>query len=242
MPSFVIYARVSTEDGQDNAAQVRACQTYAELHGYTVHQVYGDHASAVNFRGRKAWRTMLTDLKRWAPRTRPKRVLAYALDRVVRSLIDYVNVTKQLKKLDVALVTADGTLGELGAEGDPYREAMAGFLAVFAELERKVIVRRTRDGITNAQAKGVKFGRPRRAIDWKAWEALPAGLSSRQRARAPGVPPATLLAAERRRAEKGVLSGGPEQIATTRPSTGASKPVPFASPPDDAEYGTEEEA
>ena len=72
MPSVVIYARVSTEEGQDTAAQVRTCQAYAEVHGYTEQQVYEDHASAVNFRGRKAWRTMLTDLKRWAPRTRPK--------------------------------------------------------------------------------------------------------------------------------------------------------------------------
>ena len=161
---------------------------------------------------------------------------------MVRSLVDYVNISEQLKKLDVALVTADGTLGEIGAEGAPYREAMAGFLAVFAELERKVIVRRTRDGIANAQAKGVQFGRPRRSIDWTAWEALPEGLSSRQRARALGVPPATLQAAERRRTEKGVLPGGPEQIATTHPPAGAPEPFPFASPPDDAEYGTEEEA
>ena len=242
MPSVVIYARVSTEEGQDTAAQVRVCQEYAERHGYTLHQVYEDHASATNFRGRKAWRTMLADLKRWAPRTRPKGVLAYALDRVVRSLIDYVNVTEQLKALDVDLVTVDGTLGEIGEGGDPYREAMAGFLAVFAELERKVIVRRTRDGIKNAQAKGVQFGRPRREIDWAAWEALPEGLSTRQRAKALGVPPATLQAAERRRTEKGVLSGGSEQVGAATPGTGAPNPFPFASPPDGAEYGTEEEA
>ena len=242
MPSVLIYARVSTEDGQDTAAQVRTCRAYAELRGYTVQKVYEDYASAINFRGRREWRTMLADLKRWAPRTRPKGILAYALDRVVRSLIDYVNVTEQLKKLDVALITADGTLGEIGAEGDPYREAMAGFLAVFAELERKVIVRRTRDGIANAQAKGIKFGRPRRAIDWKAWEELPVGLSSRQRARALGVPPATLLKAERRRTEKGVLPGGPDQIPAHLPPEGAPKVFPFASQPDGAEYGTEEEA
>ena len=242
MPSVVIYARVSTEDGQDTAAQVRICRAYADLRGYTVQQVYEDHASAVNFRGRREWRTMLADLKRWAPRTRPKGILAYALDRVVRSLIDYVNVTEQLKALDVDLVTVDGTLGEIGAGGDPYREAMAGFLAVFAELERKVIVRRTRDGIANAQAKGVRFGRPRREIDWEAWEALPEGLSTRQRAKALGVPPATLQAAERRRTEKGVLSGGSEQIGAAAPGTGAPNPFPFAPPPDDAENDTEEEA
>ena len=111
MASVVIYARVSTEEGQDTAAQVRACREYAERHGYTVHQVYEDHASAVNFRGRKAWRTMMADLKRWHPRTRPKAILAYALDRVIRSMLDYVNITEQLKTLDVALVTADGDTG-----------------------------------------------------------------------------------------------------------------------------------
>ena len=207
-----------------------------------MHRVYEDHASATNFRGRKAWRAMLADLKRWAPRTRPNGMLAYALDRVVRSLIDYVNVTEQLKALGVDLVTVDGTLGEIGEGGDPYRDAMAGFLAVFAELERKVIVRRTRDGIKNAQAKGVKFGRPRREIDWEAYDALPEGLSTRQRAKALGVPPATLQAAERRRTEKGVLSGGSEQVGAAAPGTGAPNPFPFASPPDDAEYDAEEEA
>ena len=230
MPSVVIYARVSTEDRQDTAAQVRTCRAYAQGRGYTVQQVYEDHASATNFRGRTAWRTMLADLRRWAPRTRPKGVLAYALDRVVRSLIDYVHITEQLKGLDVALVTADGTLGELGAEGDPYREAMAGFLAVFAELERKVINRRTRDGIANAQAKGVRFGRPRRGIDWGAWAALPPGLSLRQRAGALGVPPSTLQAAERRRTEKGVLNGEPEQLGLPGSGTGARKPNGFNTP------------
>ena len=52
MASVVIYARVSTEDGQDTAAQIRACREYAERHGYTMRQVYEDHASATNFRGR----------------------------------------------------------------------------------------------------------------------------------------------------------------------------------------------
>ena len=221
MPSVVIYARVSTEEGQDTTSQVRVCREYAERSGYRVHQVFEDYASAVNFRGRKAWRTMLADLKRWHPRARPSGVLIYALDRAARSLLDYVNIVEQLKALDVVLVAADDTLGKLGDAGDPYREAMAGFLAVFAQLERKLIVRRTRDGIANAQAKGVQFGRPRREIDWESWEALPEGLSIRRRAKALGVPPATLQAAERRRTEKGVQSDGASQIDAPSPGTGA---------------------
>lgn len=242
MPSVVIYARVSTEEGQDTETQVGVCKAFADRSGYSVMQVYEDRASALNFRGRKAWRAMLADLKRWHPRTRPKGVLVYALDRAARSLLDYVNIVEALKGLGVVLVSADGTLGELGEEGDPYREAMAGFLAVFAQLERKLIVRRTRDGIANAKAKGVQFGRPRREIDWEAWEALPEGLSIRQRAAALGVPPATLQAAERRRIEKGVESGASEQISVTGPGTGAPNGNGFSTHADAAEDGTEVEA
>ena len=239
MASIVVYARVSTEDGQDTASQVRVCRKYAERHGYTVHQIYEDYASAVNFRGRKAWRAMLADLKRWHPRTRPKGVLIYALDRAARSLLDYVTIKEQLRLLDVDLVAADDTLGQIGEEGGPYREMIEGFLALFAQLERRIIVRRTRDGIANAQAKGVQFGRPRREIDWAAWEALPEGLSIRRRAKALGVPPATLQAAERRRTERGVLSGGSEQVGAATPGTGAPNPDGFGAPPDYADNGIE---
>ena len=232
MPRVCIYARISVEDGgQDTAAQVRACQAYAEAHGYAVQQIYEDRASAVNFRGRKAWRAMLADLRRWAPRQRPKAVLAFALDRVVRSLIDYANVTEQLKALNVDLVTVDGVLGDIGE--DPFRETMAGMVAIFAQLERKVAVVRVRSGIANAKAKGVKFGRPRREMDWKAWDALPAGLSTRQRAAALGVPLSTLQAAERRRSEKGVLDGGFAQL----------RPVPNGrGVPEANGFGTEDQA
>ena len=79
-------------------------------------------------------------------------------------MLDYVNITEQLKTLDVALVTADGTLGEIGDPGDPYREFMAGVLALFAQLERKIIIRRTRDGIKptrrpRASSSGAHVGR-----------------------------------------------------------------------------------
>lgn len=65
MPSVLIYARVSTggDDGQDTGAQLRACQEYAERRGYTVREVYEDHAFATNFRDRTAWRRMMADLK-----------------------------------------------------------------------------------------------------------------------------------------------------------------------------------
>lgn len=160
---------------------------------------------------------MMADLKKAAPRTRPKGVVVFALDRAIRSLMDYVTISEQLKALAVDLVAIDGTLGEVGAEGDPYREAMIGFLAVFAELERKVIVRRTLAGLANAKARGVKLGRREREIDWTEHSRLPAGLSLRQRAKQLEIPPSTLRAAEQRRSENGVASGGVEHVPEYRP-------------------------
>ena len=206
MPSIVIYARVSTDGGgQSTEMQLHTCREHATVHGYTIKATYEDHASAVDLRGRRRWRAMMDDLARWAPRQRPHYVLAYALDRVARSLIDYVTITQQLKALGVAIVTVDGTLGALGEDGNPYREAMAGMAAVFAELERKVIVARVRSGVANARAKGKRLGRPAREIDWQAYDALPEGLSWAQRAGALGVPITTLRSAVLRRAEIGVV-------------------------------------
>lgn len=198
MPSVVVYARISTTEGRQHlSTQVRACKRYAETQGYTVRQVYQDEAGATDYGRRTAWRQMLKDLSRWHPRQRPQAVVAFALDRFIRSVRDYVDTQARLGALGVALVTVDGVAGGIGQEGDEYRTLQLHILAAFAEFERALIRRRVKTGVDRARAEGKRLGRPYTAIDWEAWAALPPGLSERQRAQALGVARSTLIRAEK---------------------------------------------
>ena len=206
MPSVVVYGRISTHEGRQHlATQLHACREFAIKRGYKVTETYTDEASATDYRRRTAWRRMLADLERWQPRQRPKAIIAFALDRVIRSVRDYVDTQDSLRKLGVAFVTIDGTTGDLNTDGDVYRDLQLNILAAFAQFERDLIRKRVQAGVDRARAENKHLGRPQTAIDAVAWANLPPGLSLRQRAAALGVSRSTLGRAER----SGVLSQNP---------------------------------
>ena len=206
MASVVVYGRISTHEGRQHlATQLHACGEYAVKRGYKVTETYTDEASATDHRRRTSWRRMLADLARWQPRQRPKAVIAFALDRVIRSVRDYVDTQDHLSKLGVALVTIDGATGDLDEEGSIYRDLQLNILAAFAQFERDLIRKRVQAGVNRARAENKPLGRPQTVIDATAWANLPPGLSLRQRAAALGVSRSTLSRAER----SGALSHNP---------------------------------
>ena len=201
MASVVVYGRISTHEGRQHlATQLHACEEYAIQRGYKVLATYTDEASATDYRRRTAWRRMLGDLERWQSRQRPKAIIAFTLDRVIRSVRDYVDTQDSLRKLGVALVTIDGATGDLNTDGDAYRELQLNILAAFAQFERDLIRKRVQAGVDRARAENKPLGRPQTAIDAVAWANLPPGLSLRQRATVLGVSRSTLGRAERSRA------------------------------------------
>ena len=206
MASVVVYARISTHEGRQHlATQLHACAEYAIKRGYKVIETYTDEASATDYRRRTSWRRMLADLARWQPRQRPKAIIAFALDRVIRSVRDYVDTQESLRELGVALVTIDGATGDLDTEGDVYRDLQLNILAAFAQFERDLIRKRVQAGVDRARADGKPLGRPQKAINAAAWANLPPGLSLRQRAAVLDVSRSTLGRAER----SGALSQNP---------------------------------
>ena len=177
MPS-VVYGRISTHEGRQHlATQLHACGEFAIKRGYKVTETYTDEASATDYRRRTAWRRMLADLERWQPRQRPKAIIAFALDRVIRSVRDYVDTQDSLRKLGVALVTIDGATGDLNTDGDVYRDLQLNILAAFAQFERDLIRKRVQAGVDRARAENKPLGRPQVAIDATAWANLPTGAS-----------------------------------------------------------------
>lgn len=78
------------------------------------------------------------------------------LDRLSRSVVQFGDLLERSRSKGWALV-----IGDLGVDTTtPMGEAMAGMVAVFAQLERRRISERTKEGLAVARAKGKRLGSP----------------------------------------------------------------------------------
>ncbi len=94
-------------------------------------------------------------------------IIVSKLDRLSRSLLDFAYLMALANKEGWNIVALDLNL-DLST---PAGKLMAGILAVFAQFERDVISQRTKDGLAEKRAQGVRLGRPR-TIDDELLEAI----------------------------------------------------------------------
>lgn len=81
----------------------------------------------------------------------------YRLDRLSRSVLDFCTIVEAAVAEGWRLRVQD--CPEIDPES-PFGEAMLGMLAVFAQLERRLISQRTKDGLARVRAEGTRLGRP----------------------------------------------------------------------------------
>lgn len=149
--------RVSTAEQAGSGARPR-CPAPGDrrgLHGRGWELVDG-HVDAVisaRTRTRPALDVALT-ARVGAERVADRLVVA-TLDRLARSLTHYVQLVELARAQGWRLVALD-TPEAAPAQG----EAMQAITAVFAQLERRLIAERTREGLAAARGRGVQLGRP----------------------------------------------------------------------------------
>jgi DNA invertase Pin-like site-specific DNA recombinase len=149
--TLVGYARVST-DKQDEARQLAALADA----GITRHALYTDHAQSGAKRSRPEFDRMLANLSTGDV------VVVAELDRLGRDAGHVITTIADLRERGIHVrALADGvdSTTDMG-------EAMMGFLAIMAQMERRFIQRRTKGGLAAAKAQGRTGGRPR-ALDSK---------------------------------------------------------------------------
>src|SRR5215471_9466723 len=139
-PRVGLYARVSTHDQQTLPMQLAAMRTYAKKRKLTVTVEVKDVGSGASARPK---RDALIEAAR---RREIDLVLVWRLDRWGRSLVDLVNTLQELNALDVGFVSLSEALDLTTPSG----RALAGMLAVFAELDRGIL----RDRVKAAIAQG----------------------------------------------------------------------------------------
>ena len=81
----------------------------------------------------------------------------WRLDRAFRSMLDAAQTLEVLRKHGVRLVSVTEGFDTETIMGN----AMYGMLAVFAEMERRVLIERTKAGMVAARARGARIGWPR---------------------------------------------------------------------------------
>jgi len=156
--TVVAYARVSTDEqaasGAGLDAQRIAIEAEAQRRGWTV---VGWHADEGISGGKGVeHRPGLAAAIEAVESGRAAGLLAAKLDRVSRSVLDTASLMEQARRGGWELVTCDLAIDT----STPAGEATASMMAVFSQLERRLISQRTREALAVKKAQGVRLGRP----------------------------------------------------------------------------------
>ncbi len=147
-----IYVRVSSAN-QNFAMQKSELLEYARMRKWGETKIYEDKASGAN-----VTRPGLELLLRDARAGKVKRLLAYKLDRLGRSLPHLALILSDLHQLGIALICPGQGIDT--SDSNPAGALQRNILMAVAEFERALIGERTRDGLAEARRKGVRLGRP----------------------------------------------------------------------------------
>lgn len=149
-----IYVRVST-DKQTVENQLRELRQIAERRGWQVVEEYRDSgiSGAKGRDGRPGLDQMLKD----ACRRRFDVIMAWAIDRLGRSLIDLLGTIQALEACGVDLYLDQQAIDTTTPAG----KLMFQVTGAFAEFERSMIRQRVHAGLKRAVEQGKTLGRPR---------------------------------------------------------------------------------
>ena len=152
------YIRVSTDKQLNTGAGLEAQRNYLELEatrrGATLEIV--SELEATSGKSTKK-RPALAEALARLDKGEAQGLIVSKLDRLSRSVADFLTILERSRKGKWSLVIGDLSLDT----SSPMGEAMATITATFAQLERKRIGERTKEGLAIKKAQGVKLGAPR---------------------------------------------------------------------------------
>lgn len=178
-----IYARVSTKD-QKTDMQLTELREYVKRAGWEASE-YLETASSV--KRRPVFDCMLAD----ARSRKFELILVWKIDRFARSMKQFVDVCLALSAHGVGVQAVTQNIST--NRTDPMSQFVVGLFALLAELERNIIVERTKAGVAEARRQGKHCGRPPKVYQRdRARELRDGGMSWRAIARELGIPQSTV--------------------------------------------------
>lgn len=154
-----IYTRKSTEEGLEQAfnslhAQREACEAYAlsqQHEGWVLlSTIYDDGGFSGGSMERPALKQLLSDIESGLIDT----LLVYKVDRLSRSLADFVRLIERFEQLNISFVSVTQQFNTSTSMG----RLTLNVLLSFAQFEREVTSERIRDKIAASKKKGLWMG------------------------------------------------------------------------------------
>jgi DNA invertase Pin-like site-specific DNA recombinase len=149
---IAIYARVSTNHGQDPEMQLAELREYIRNRKWKIAGEYVDKGIS----GASDSRPELNRLMADANRRRFDVVAVWKFDRFARSVSHLLRALETFRALGIEFVS----LSENIDTSTPTGKMVFTVLASVSELERSLIGERVRAGLRNAKARGTRLGRP----------------------------------------------------------------------------------
>ena len=204
-----IYVRVST-DKQTIENQVTVLRQIAQRRGWDVVEQYSD-AGISGSKGRDG-RPGLDQMVKDAQRRKFDVIMAWAIDRLGRSLIDLLGTIQTLEASGVDLYLDQQSIDTTTPSG----RLMFQVTGAFAEFERSMIRQRVNAGLRRAVEQGKQLGRPRvsPAVEKRILSHLRKGLGILKTAKTLGVGTGTVQRIKEEMSGPFDASAGVEMFST----------------------------
>ncbi len=149
---FAIYCRVSRGDLNPENQKIQLIE-YAQQKGWD-YEVFEEIEST------RKTRPIKEDILKQIREGKLDGVLIYKLDRWARSLQELIMNVTEITNRGKQFVVLTQNFDTTSSSG----MLMMQILGAFAEFEREIIRERTIAGLDRARAKGIKLGRPKKAV------------------------------------------------------------------------------
>jgi len=154
------YARVSSDD-QDLTIQINEIKKFCDYRNFELIRIYTDKATGANIE-----RAGFIDLMNAVNQNTYgiSGVVVFKIDRLGRSLRNLLDIIETFKKKNIQFISITDNFDTTTNQGILF----FSIIGSIAEYERGLIKERTALGIKEALKNGVRFGRPKKSIDWTA--------------------------------------------------------------------------
>ncbi|MBE6665445.1 MAG: recombinase family protein [Ruminococcaceae bacterium] len=151
--AIALYARKSVERENSISCETQLAYCRAMLkpdeHGETIYEFVDNGFSGGNLE-REGFREMMSLVERGGI----SKVIVYRLDRISRSLVDFVSIMERFKKYNVAFISSQESFDT----STSYGEMITKLLMVFAEFERQSIIERVTHAYQARSDQGIFMG------------------------------------------------------------------------------------